>query len=185
MDFNGRCRATTSSYQIQTPRRIRSVCDVWTPWIGGCCDYNGGSLDWSRNDLHSRSKRRHDGHDDGNASPRGIVRSGPLTGDQVAAHTGRAVVKNPPPCMDSRVGGFFKSIDVLESDMSWSPCSNCRRTDNGRLRFAYLATFEGQERFSYRVRYCNDCFEALLTDVIHTAEVQNSAGQWIAQEENA
>lgn len=66
--------------------------------------------------------------------------------------------------------------------MSWSPCSNCRNTNGGRLRFAYLTTFEGEERISHRVKLCSACWDALLTDVIEVAERQDKLGRWLSRD---
>lgn len=66
--------------------------------------------------------------------------------------------------------------------MSWSPCSNCRSTSNGRLRFFYLATFEGEKRLSYRLRLCAVCSESLVSDLISVAD-QQIDGTWRSPEE--
>lgn len=66
--------------------------------------------------------------------------------------------------------------------MSWSPCSNCRSTANGRLRFFYLATFEGEKRLSYRLRLCGRCADTLLSDAFNVADHQVD-GVWRTPEE--
>lgn len=67
--------------------------------------------------------------------------------------------------------------------MSWIPCGNCRRTDQGRLRYAYLTTFEGDVKVQWRARYCSACFDELLVDFMGTAESHRGDGRWTAPEE--
>ncbi len=66
--------------------------------------------------------------------------------------------------------------------MSWSPCSNCRSTSNGRLTFFYLATFSGEKRLSYRLRLCLKCADTLVSDLISVADMQVD-GVWRTSEE--
>jgi hypothetical protein len=67
--------------------------------------------------------------------------------------------------------------------MSWSPCSNCRRTDQGPLQFMYIATFPDGKRMSHRLRLCITCANALLADVFAIAERQDALGRWLSAEE--
>jgi len=67
--------------------------------------------------------------------------------------------------------------------MSWSPCSNCRSTANGALRFCYIAVFEKDIRKSHRARLCNACWEALVDELLACCEIQDAVGRWLAQEE--
>jgi hypothetical protein len=69
-----------------------------------------------------------------------------------------------------------------EAYLSWSPCSNCRSTSNGRLSFFYLATFEGERRLSYRLRLCQKCAVTLVSDLVSVAD-QQIDGQWRTPEE--
>ena len=66
--------------------------------------------------------------------------------------------------------------------MSWSPCSNCRSTSNGRLQFFYLAAFEGDKRLSYRLRLCQVCAANLVSDLLSVADMQVN-GVWRTPEE--
>jgi hypothetical protein len=66
--------------------------------------------------------------------------------------------------------------------MSWTPCSNCRQTRPGRLRFVYLATFEGERRISHRLRLCADCYEGFIPELQRIAEEQDQLGRWLAPE---
>lgn len=63
------------------------------------------------------------------------------------------------------------------------PCSNCRRTDQGRLRYWYLNGYEGQRSFKYRLRMCQACQEALLLDLITVADQEGPGGTWLSPEE--
>lgn len=67
--------------------------------------------------------------------------------------------------------------------MSWIPCANCRRTDQGRLHYVYLTTYEGDTRVSWRGRYCGPCHGDLLSDVMGTAESHRGDGNWLTPEE--
>lgn len=67
--------------------------------------------------------------------------------------------------------------------MSRQPCSNCRNTDNGALKYWYLAGFDGDTRLSYRLRLCGGCVTGLLMDLISCADHQDERGAWRAPEE--
>lgn len=64
-------------------------------------------------------------------------------------------------------------------------CSNCRRFDQGRLRYWYLAGYDGDRQIKYRLRMCPTCQTALLMDLISVADVQGPAGEWLTPEEAA
>jgi hypothetical protein len=67
--------------------------------------------------------------------------------------------------------------------VSWSPCSNCRRTDGGALQFCYIATFVAQKRISHRLRLCEKCWEAFLPDLLMVADWQDDERVWRSPEE--
>lgn len=67
--------------------------------------------------------------------------------------------------------------------MSRQPCSNCRGTNRGALKYWYLAGFDGEVRLSYRLRLCKVCCEGLLMDLITCADSQAQNGRWITPEE--
>jgi len=69
--------------------------------------------------------------------------------------------------------------------MSWAPCQSCRRTDNGRLMYAYLSTFKGEERLSFRLRLCEACYVDIIPPFQEIADKQGDNGQWLTQEERA
>jgi hypothetical protein len=66
--------------------------------------------------------------------------------------------------------------------MSRQPCSNCRSTTNGPLKYWYLAGFDGETRLSYRLRFCRECVEGLLADVLAVADRQDESGRWLPPE---
>jgi hypothetical protein len=66
--------------------------------------------------------------------------------------------------------------------MSRQPCSNCRHTDNGALKYWYLAGFDGETRLSYRLRLCVTCVTGLLMDLITCADRQDESGRWLPPE---
>jgi hypothetical protein len=67
--------------------------------------------------------------------------------------------------------------------MPSNPCSNCRRTDQGKLRYWYLNGYEGDRAFKYRLRMCGTCQESLLMDLITVADAEGPRGTWLAPEE--
>lgn len=72
----------------------------------------------------------------------------------------------------------------LESSSRMSnPCSNCRRVDQGKLRYVYVTTFESEERVPHRLRLCPVCWEAFIPDLIAPAEIQDQFGRWLAPEQ--
>lgn len=64
-------------------------------------------------------------------------------------------------------------------------CSNCRRTDQGRLKYWYLAGYDGDRQQKYRLRMCATCQTALLMDLISVADVEGPGGAWLTPEEAA
>lgn len=71
-----------------------------------------------------------------------------------------------------------------ESDMS-APCTNCRRSDVGKLQYVYLATFPNGVRESARLRLCAACYDMAMPDLLSVAEVQDKVGRWLAPEQRA
>jgi hypothetical protein len=69
--------------------------------------------------------------------------------------------------------------------VSWAPCTNCRRTATGSLRFAYMSIYEASSRIQLRTRLCPACWEGLMGDVLSTAEVRDLEGRWWSVEERA
>lgn len=61
--------------------------------------------------------------------------------------------------------------------MSDSPCTGCRRTDNGRLFYAYVHHYMNVDREDRRVRLCKDCVFEKLSDLLEGADVQEG-GVW-------
>jgi len=67
--------------------------------------------------------------------------------------------------------------------MPRNPCSNCRNTRGGRLRYWYLMGWEGERSLKYRLRLCQPCCEAILMDLISVGDVQDPAGRWLSPEQ--
>lgn len=67
--------------------------------------------------------------------------------------------------------------------MAFAQCCNCRRSDQGKLRYCYLATFDGDGRKSHRLRLCPVCYEAFVPDLLEVADLQNERGTWVTREE--
>lgn len=67
--------------------------------------------------------------------------------------------------------------------MPSNPCSNCRRTDQGKLRYWYLNGYEGDRSFKYRLRLCQNCQLELVADLINLADVEGARGTWLTREE--
>jgi hypothetical protein len=78
--------------------------------------------------------------------------------------------------------GVSNSAGERLDRMSWSPCSNCRGTGNGALRFVYVATFPDGKRQAHRLRLCSVCYDAFIPDLLVVAEVQDAVGRWLAPE---
>lgn len=66
--------------------------------------------------------------------------------------------------------------------MARLPCSNCRNTNGGKLRYWYLMGWDGQVSLKYRLRLCQPCCEGLLMDLISVGDVQGPMGTWLAPE---
>lgn len=64
-----------------------------------------------------------------------------------------------------------------------APCTGCRATNEGPLRYAYLATFQAEERISHRLRLCGTCWTEYLNPLIEVAERQDRFGRWLTIEE--
>jgi hypothetical protein len=62
--------------------------------------------------------------------------------------------------------------------MSDMPCTGCRATNRGRLFFAYLNHYMGDELVKRRVRLCADCVAEMLAPVLEGADYLES-GQWV------
>lgn len=65
--------------------------------------------------------------------------------------------------------------------MPSQPCSNCRSTVNGRLKYFYLATYDGEKQQQWRLRMCSVCQESLIMDLISIGDVKLPTG-WAAPE---
>lgn len=66
-----------------------------------------------------------------------------------------------------------------------SPCTNCRRTDQGRLFFVYVKTYEGRVLIQRRLRLCAEDMDMMENTVLRAAECRNAEGQWLSLEERA
>lgn len=62
--------------------------------------------------------------------------------------------------------------------MSDSPCTGCRRTNNGRLFYAYVHHFMNVDRESRRVRLCKDCVFEMLAPLLEGADY-GEGNSWI------
>lgn len=54
--------------------------------------------------------------------------------------------------------------------MSDAPCTGCRSTNKGRLWYAYVHHYVGQEREERRVRLCKDCIVEVLVPLLESAD---------------
>lgn len=71
---------------------------------------------------------------------------------------------------------------MLEWRLSFTPCANCRSTANGRLKYFYLAAFEGEAKLNYRLRLCEGCVHGFIDDLISIADRKDPDGIWRAAE---
>jgi len=62
--------------------------------------------------------------------------------------------------------------------MSDSPCTGCRATTRGRLFFAYVNHYMGDELVKRRIRMCADCVADLLAPLLEGADYLES-NQWV------
>jgi len=62
--------------------------------------------------------------------------------------------------------------------MSESPCTGCRATNRGRLFFAYVNHYAGDELTKRRVRLCSDCVADVLGPLLEGADYWEN-GQWV------
>lgn len=62
--------------------------------------------------------------------------------------------------------------------MSDAPCTGCRRTNNGRLFYAYVHHFMNVDRESRRVRLCKDCVFEMLAPLLEGADY-GEGNSWI------
>lgn len=67
--------------------------------------------------------------------------------------------------------------------MSDYPCSNCRATNRGRLKYVYVTYFKGEDVIKTRGRLCAECFDGLLADYLAVAEIPDARGRWLTKEE--
>lgn len=63
--------------------------------------------------------------------------------------------------------------------MSDSPCTGCRSTRNGRLFFAYVNHYGGEDLEKRRVRLCQQCVADLLAPLLECADFMED-GQWLS-----
>lgn len=68
--------------------------------------------------------------------------------------------------------------------MSDVPCTGCRSTRNGRLFYAYLNHYAGDDLERRRLRLCRDCVADYLAPLLEGADYQED-GQWIFCEARA
>lgn len=66
--------------------------------------------------------------------------------------------------------------------MSYAPCCNCRSTSNGRLKYFYLAAFDGDEKLNYRLRLCEQCALTMVSDLFTVADRKDGDGIWRSAE---
>jgi hypothetical protein len=62
--------------------------------------------------------------------------------------------------------------------MSDTPCTGCRATNRGRLFFAYVNHYMGDDLVKRRIRMCADCVAELLSPLLEGADYLES-GQWV------
>jgi len=65
--------------------------------------------------------------------------------------------------------------------MSDSPCTACRSTANGRLFYAYVNHYVGDDLEKRRVRLCTQCVVDLLVPLLEGADALEGK-QWISIE---
>jgi len=65
------------------------------------------------------------------------------------------------------------------------PCSNCRRTDQGKLYYVYLQHFVADDLVRTRGRLCRDCRDGILGDYFACCEERSPRGEWLTVEERS
>lgn len=78
------------------------------------------------------------------------------------------------PVVQSAARGTPVSGGVPMSDR---PCTGCRSTSNGRLFFAYVNHYVGDDLERRRVRLCRECIVELLEPLVECADKQVD-GRW-------
>jgi hypothetical protein len=62
--------------------------------------------------------------------------------------------------------------------MAWDPCVSCGREFHGSTQYNYVTWYIGQERFSYRLRHCEECSAALRVDARGNGDHRDEKGDW-------
>lgn len=62
--------------------------------------------------------------------------------------------------------------------MAYQPCVSCSRNFYGGASFSYITWFEGEDRYSYRMRQCGACAAELRNGILDVAD-RRSGADWV------
>lgn len=93
-----------------------------------------------------------------------------------------------PPLLDRllrlMVAGAVQLICVAaRRGVQWTPCTRCRQAKPGALRFVYVTVYHAEERVTYRLKLCRDCYPQLMADIEMDAESRQDDGGWLTVEQ--
>ena len=62
--------------------------------------------------------------------------------------------------------------------MAWDPCVTCGREFHGSTSFTYVSWHQGETRFAFRLRQCDQCAMDLRNGVMGTADKRDEHDKW-------
>ena len=62
--------------------------------------------------------------------------------------------------------------------MAWEPCVSCGQRFVGATTYSYVTWFDGETRFSYRLRHCPSCAAELRNSALESGDFRDQDGDW-------